>query len=246
MSPVNPDSTKPFAGQIALVTGASSGIGQAIAEALGGYGATVHITGRDPKRLEAVGQGIREAGGEAIEHPADLTDDSQLAWVVSRVLAKSSVLHILVHSAGTCTLDAVVATKTEDLDRNWAINLRAPYLLTRDLLPFVMATAGQVVFINSGAGLNANGMWGAYAVSKHGLKALADSLRQEVRGQKVRVLSVYPGRTASPMQAAVKAREGDSYQPERLIQPSDVSRMVCQALALPRTAQVIDINVRGA
>jgi NAD(P)-dependent dehydrogenase (short-subunit alcohol dehydrogenase family) len=238
--------SKAFAGQIALVTGASSGIGRAIAEDLASRGACVHLTGRDADRLAEVRAAIVTAGGEAFDHPADLTDDDQLSALVSKILAQSSGLNLLVHSAGTCTLDAVVATKTEDLDRNWAVNFRAPFLLTRDLMPFVMAAGGQVVFINSGAGLNAGGMWGAYAASKHALKALADSLRSEVAGQNVRVLSVYPGRTASPMQAAVKAREGQPYEPEKLIQPTDVSRMVAEALALPRTAQVIDINVRGA
>ncbi len=243
---MNADPAQPFEGQTALVTGASSGIGRAIAQDLARHGAAVHLTGRDAGRLSEVAAGIKAAGGEAFQHPVDLTDDSQLASLVSHVLARSSGLNLVVHSAGTCTLDPVVGTKTEDLDRNWAVNFRAPFLLTRDLMPFIMAAGGQVVFINSGAGLNAGGMWGAYAASKHALKALADSLRHEVAGQNVRVLSVYPGRTASPMQEAVKAREGQPYNPERLIQPADVSRMVCQALALPRTAQVIDINVRGA
>lgn len=238
--------SQPFSGLSALVTGASSGIGRAIALELGQLGATVHLVARDVGRLEAVGAAIQEAGGQAQAHPTDLTDAEQVAELAGRICGTTARLDLLIHSAGTCTLGTVAQTNTEDLDANYALNLRAPFLLTRDLLPKVIEAAGQVVFINSGAGLNANAKWGAYAASKHGLKALADSLRQEVQQHKVRVLSVYPGRTASPMQAAVKATEGQPYEPARLIQPSDVSRMVCQALALPRTAQVIEINVRSA
>lgn len=237
--------TRPFEGDRALVTGASSGIGRQIALDLAVRGAKVLLTGRDGARLEAVQREIRGAGGQAEVHPADLTDDPSRKGLVRALRAELDTLELLVHSAGACSLDTVQDTSPEALDLNWAVNLRAPFLLTGALLPLVVAGRGQVVFVNSGAGLNARPEWGAYAASKHGLKALADSLRGEVAGQGVRVLSVYPGRTATPMQEAVKAREGAAYHPEKLIQPSDVARMTVEALALPRTAQVTEINVRG-
>ena len=103
---------------------------------------------------------------------------------------------------------------------------------------------GQVVFINSTAGLNASAGVGLYSATKHALKALADSLRAEVNSDGVRVLSVYPGRTAIPMQAAIIASEGRAYLPEKLLQPDDVAATVVSALMLPRTAEVTDVKIR--
>ena len=103
---------------------------------------------------------------------------------------------------------------------------------------------GQIVFVNSSAGFLASANLSQYAATKHALRAIADSLRQEVNVDGIRVLSIYPGRTASPMQAAVHAMEGKVYDPDRLVQPEDISALVITALSLPRTAEVTDIHVR--
>lgn len=103
---------------------------------------------------------------------------------------------------------------------------------------------GQIVFINSSAGLNARADVGQYAATKHALKAIADSLREEVNADGVRVLSMFLGRTATPMQDAVHKMEGKEYHPECLIQPEDVAAVVVNALSLPRTAEVTDIHIR--
>jgi NADP-dependent 3-hydroxy acid dehydrogenase YdfG len=117
-------------------------------------------------------------------------------------------------------------------------------VLTRLCLPALRASHGQVVFVNSTQGIAAGRGVGAYAASKHALRALADSLRQEVNADGVRVLSVYPGRTATPLQAAVFAAEGRAYAPEALMQPEDVAAMVLAAVTLPRTAEVTEIMMR--
>jgi NADP-dependent 3-hydroxy acid dehydrogenase YdfG len=101
-----------------------------------------------------------------------------------------------------------------------------------------------VVFINSSLGLGAKAQLAHYAASKHGLKALADGLRQEVNGDGIRVLSVFLGRTAGDMQRGVHAREGRVYEEDRLIQPGDVASVVLAALALSRTAEVTDVSIR--
>jgi NADP-dependent 3-hydroxy acid dehydrogenase YdfG len=100
------------------------------------------------------------------------------------------------------------------------------------------------VFINSSAGLNASANVGQYAATKHALKAVADSLRHEVNAEGLRVLSIYPGRTASPLQEAVFKMEEREYRSEMLIQPEDLAAVIINALALPRSAEVTDINVR--
>ena len=151
---------------------------------------------------------------------------------------------MLVHGAGTIALGDLGSAPIEDLDRQYAANVRAPYLLTRALLPSLRATQGEVVFINSSAGLTARAGIAQYAATKHALKAIADSLREEVNPEGVRVLSVYPGRTATPLQARVHAEEGKAYLPERLVQPDDVASVVLNALTLPRSAEVTDVVVR--
>ena len=103
---------------------------------------------------------------------------------------------------------------------------------------------GQIVFINSSAGLRASGNLGQYAATKFALKAIADSLREEVNGEGVRVLSVYPGRTATPMQSAVHKLEGREYHPELLMQSADAAAVVVNALSLPGSAEVTEIFVR--
>jgi NADP-dependent 3-hydroxy acid dehydrogenase YdfG len=101
-----------------------------------------------------------------------------------------------------------------------------------------------VVFINSTAGLVARAGVAQYAATKHALRAMADSLREEVNADGVRVLSVFLGRTATPLQAALHEREGRRYRPERLVQPADVASLVVHALTLPRTAEVTDLTIR--
>ena len=101
-----------------------------------------------------------------------------------------------------------------------------------------------MVFVNSGAGLNAHADWSAYAASKHGLKALADALRAEEHTSGVRVTSVYPGRTASVMQAKVHQQEGKEYDPSAWIDPESVATTILTAIVLPRDAEINDLTVR--
>jgi NADP-dependent 3-hydroxy acid dehydrogenase YdfG len=134
--------------------------------------------------------------------------------------------------------------RLEDFDRQYRVNVRAPYLLTQLLLPRIISSRGQIVFVNSSAGLHARKGVGQYAATKHALRGIADSLREEVNEHGVRVLSVFLGRTASRMQANVYGREGRPYRPELLLQPDDVASVIVHALELPRTAEVTDIHLR--
>jgi NADP-dependent 3-hydroxy acid dehydrogenase YdfG len=138
----------------------------------------------------------------------------------------------------------VETAPVEDLDRLYQVNLRGPYLLTQAVLGLLKAHRGQVVFLNSTVGLEARGQVAQYAASKHSLRALADSLRDEVNGDGIRVLSLYLGRTATPMQAQVFKNENRDYRPELLLQPEDVATVLINALTLPRTAEVTEIRMR--
>ena len=135
-------------------------------------------------------------------------------------------------------------TQIDELDRLYRTNLRAPYLLTQMLLPRLKQSKGQIVFMNSSAGVRGAEKLSQYASSKFALRALADCLRQEVNSDGIRVLSVFPGRTASKMQEGVHLLERRAYDPESLIQPKDIAEIIVNSLELPSTAEVTDIHIR--
>ncbi|MGE3539068.1 MAG: SDR family NAD(P)-dependent oxidoreductase [Candidatus Tectimicrobiota bacterium] len=227
---------------IAVVTGAGSGIGQAMALALAAQGATLCLVGRTPATLQVTAS--RAAQGSMYCYPADLRQDEAVQTLATQLQHDWHTIDILVHSAGVYAMGPLDTTPVATLDQQYQTNVRAPYLLTQALLPLLRPRQGQVVFLNSSVGLTARGTVGAYAASKHALKAIADSLREEVNATGLRVLSVYLGRTASPMQATIHALEGKPYHPEDLLQPYDVAMVTLQALLLPRTAEVTDITIR--
>lgn len=235
-----------FCGQsvIAVVTGASSGIGRAIALGLLKEGVTVCLIGRNSKALQQLGRHDVGSSDRLMIFPADLNEDEDIDSLADELNSKFQGIDILVHSAGVINLGSFADSAAIDFDSMYRINVRAPFLLTQKLLTPLENKNGQVVFINSSAGLNAKAGAAQYAATKHALKAIADSLREEVNSTGIRVLSVYPGRTASPMQEKVFRLEGRTYASERLMQPADVASVVINALKLPRTAEVTDINIR--
>lgn len=230
--------------QVAVVTGASSGIGKAIAIALAAEGARLALVGRREDALAGVRRAVLAAGAAAYSCAADLALDTGIERVAEGVRDHFGGVDVLVHAAAVISLGRLEDANTKDLDRLFAINVRAPYALTRTLLPMLRARQGQIVFINSWLGLNAREGTGQYAATKHALKAFADSLRDEVNSQGLRVLSVFPGRTATPMQETIHAMEGKEYLPRRLQQPEDVAAVVIHALRLPRTTEVTEIRMR--
>jgi len=232
-----------FTDQVAVVTGASSGIGRALALALATEGARLVLVGRRREALADVVRQVRTLGGHARAVEADLGSDD-LPTMARRLERELATADMLIHSAGSIVLGGVGATPVDALDEQYRVNLRAPYVLTQALLSLLAESRGQIVFVNSSAVFNPRASVAAYCATKAALQALADSLRDEVNSLGIRVLSVYPGRTASPMQAAICGAEGREYRPERLLQPEDIAASVVAALALPRTAEVTDIRVR--
>jgi NADP-dependent 3-hydroxy acid dehydrogenase YdfG len=232
-------------GTVAVVTGASGGIGEAISMALAREGARLMLAGRTAERLDRVAERTRDLSPGVETFVADLADDNKIRALVDRTLTAFGGVDILIHSIGLFLAGPMEATSVENLDRQYRINTRVPYFLTQALLPSLISRQGQVVFVNSGSGFHpARAGWVAYAASKHALRAVADGLRDEVHSKGVRVISVFPGRTATPMQEEVQRYEGNEYDPKRFIQPDDIAAAVLNALALPRTAEVTDLHVR--
>lgn len=230
-------------GRTAVVTGASSGIGRSLALALSREGVQVCALGRNSAGLAETAASAQK-GGPIIVFPADITIEDEMRGIL-RHLDDAGSLDILIHSAAVLFQDPMERARVENLDQQYAVNVRAPYRLTQQVLPLLIAARGQIVFINSSVALAVKrAEIGQYAATKHALRAIADSLREEVNPKGVRVLSAYLGRTATPMQEAVCQAEGKTYRPEVLLQPEDVASVIINTLKLPPTAEVTDISIR--
>ncbi|WP_181766722.1 SDR family oxidoreductase [Streptomyces albidus (ex Kaewkla and Franco 2022)] len=222
-----------------LITGAGSGIGATVTGRLLERGDELWLLARDAGRAKELAE--RFPGARTLV--GDLDEPGRLSWALSHQELPAQ-LDSLQHIAGVVELGEVAELTPKVWDVTLAANLVAPAELTRLLLPQLRLARGHVLFVNSGAGLRANPQWAAYAASKHGLKALADALRAEENGNGIRVTSVYPGRTATPMQEKVHRQEGREYDPERWITPDAVATTLLTALDLPRSAEVTDLTVK--
>ena len=229
---------------VVFITGASSGIGAALAAGLAVPGRTVHLQGRDAARLASTADLVAKAGATPVSHLLDLADHAAVDAFAAEHAGEVARLDALVHSAGTVVLGAVATSDIADLDHQYAVNLRAPFVLTNAFLPALEAASGQVLFVNSGAGLRAGPHWSQYAATKFGLKALADSLRAETDGTGVRVTTVFPGRTATPMQQEVHRMEGREYDESAFMGPEHVAESILHALEIARNANVVDLSIR--
>ena len=210
-------------GRTHLVTGAGSGIGLELADRLAGRGDRVVRLTRDV---------------------VDLADAVAVARWATDFVEELGRLDSLLHVAGTVDLGPVAELDLDVWQRHLAVNLTAPAVLTAHLLPALREARGTVVFVNSSAGLTANAQWSAYAASKFGLRALADSLRAEEAGNGVRVTTVFPSRTATPMQEKVHEQEGRTYDASRWLQPATVADSVLHVLDLPAGATIPELVIR--
>jgi len=227
----------------AVVTGATSGIGRAIAVALAKRSAHVLMVGRDVERTKAVRAELEALSPGHLELAGDLTNDASLASLAERATHWSGgKLGLLVLCAGHHEPATVEGTSAASFDAAIATNLRAPFLLTAALLPALRAARGMVVVVNSSVVNGPRPGVAAYAASKAGLRVFADCLRTEVNSDGIKVLSIFPGRTATPMQRDRYEREGLEYHPERLMQPEDVADAVLNAFG--SSVEVTEIHLR--
>jgi NADP-dependent 3-hydroxy acid dehydrogenase YdfG len=231
------------------VTGASSGIGYAIAVRLVAEGATVTAVGRNREHLNrlVVAASIADGSGSGriFSAQVDLTDDDGRKVLVSH-LSNGARIDLLVHSAGVYRRGEHVSAPIDDLDTLYATNVRAPYALTQELLPMLRAGGGDIIVLNSTVGLQASSHVGQYAATHHALRAITDSLRQEVNTDGIRVCTLHLGRTATPRQEQIFRQEGRPYNGELLLQPEDVADVVVSVLTLPARAEVTELHLRPA
>ncbi|HWV38377.1 MAG TPA: SDR family NAD(P)-dependent oxidoreductase [Vulgatibacter sp.] len=233
---------KPFAGRVALVTGASRGIGRACAAALAEAGAAVALCARDVASCEEGARAIREAGGEARAFALDVADPVRVEACVEEVQASLGPVEIAVNNAGIALSAPLHRTSVDDLRRVLEVNLVGPFSVIRAVLPGMLARkSGRIVNVASTAGRAGYRYTTAYTASKHGLVGLTRSLAHEVAPKGITVNAVCPGWTETDMleASARKISEVTGRTPEqavaelaamnpigRLIRPEEVARAV--------------------
>jgi NAD(P)-dependent dehydrogenase (short-subunit alcohol dehydrogenase family) len=238
-----------FSGKRCLVTGATSGIGRATASGLATAGARVFCVGRDEAGFrEMVERMEAESRADLLEFVrADLAVPADRDRLATRIAEEADGrLDCMIHCAGLIEHSRFVDSDSAGLERMLEVNVKAPYALTKALLPLLTEASGDVVFVNSSVIRFPRAHSGQYSMTKHALLGLAESLRAEVNEMGVRVLSVFPGRTATPMTRRLCAEHDLEYRPEALLQPESVATMILASISLPRTAEVTDIHIRPA
>ena len=210
----------------AVVTGGTSGIGREVALKLAELGWRVIAIGRDREALAE----LSRRSERLVPHAADLLTDELEELIPARVDA-------LVHAAGISPSTGVEETTPGQWERVFALNVTAGAALARHALPALRVARGTIVFVNSGAGTAARPRNTPYAASKHALRALANGLRVEEEGHGVRVSTVYPGPTDTPM------FDGDVDR-AALIRPASVAAAVVMAITASDDVQLADIHVR--
>ena len=216
----------------AMITGAAGGLGSAIADALAPTH-TLLLAGRPSDRLDALAARLG-----APTWPLDLADPESLE-AAAEVLTD---LDVLVHNAGVSYPGRVAESSADEWRASFEVNVVGTVALTLALLPALRSARGQVIFINSGAGLSASPGLASYSASKFAQRAFADSLRADE--PTLRVTSVHPGRFDSDMQRDLIAYEERDYVPEQFMKPQTVAAIVAQAVATPPDAHVHEIIVR--
>jgi NAD(P)-dependent dehydrogenase (short-subunit alcohol dehydrogenase family) len=193
-------------GKIALVTGASSGIGAATALRFATEGASVVLAGRSHERLAATGAAIEEAGGTSLAAAVDLTADGAVAELLELAHEGLGPLDVIVHSAGLYRRGPLERSPLADFDLQWRVNTRAPYELTQAALPDLVP-GGSVIFVTSTAGHIGLPERAAYGATKAAAESLMRALAAELAPRGVRVNAVSPGFIASPMNEQLRKDE---------------------------------------
>ncbi|HEU4700572.1 MAG TPA: SDR family NAD(P)-dependent oxidoreductase [Gemmatimonadales bacterium] len=228
--------------QVALVTGATAGIGRATAFALGRAGWAVGVCARSGARVDALLAELRAAGIRAAGRAADVGDPAAVEALVGHVERELGPVDALVNNAGVLYARPLAELTLEEWDESMRTNVRAIFLLTRAVLPGMRARkAGAIVNVASLSGKTGFAGGTAYCASKHAVMGFSRALLPEVRGDGIRVIAVLPGSVDTAMIRRQTAFESD---PARILQPEDVAATILHALTLPPRALVSEVEVR--
>jgi NADP-dependent 3-hydroxy acid dehydrogenase YdfG len=250
-------STTSLVGTVALVTGASSGIGAATAQRLAAEGAAVALVARRRDRLDEVASAINADGGSALVVVADVTQQPAAIGAVDQAVAELGRLDIVVNNAGLMLLGPALQAPIEEWDRMVEVNLNGALYVTHAVLPHLISAAADsqrqvsdLVNISSTAGRIARPGGGVYALTKSGISAFSEALRQEMLSHRVRVSLVEPGTVDTELVSHVRQeiRDAASQQVKSIepMQPEDIADAVAYIVTRDRRVAVNEILVRAA
>ena len=247
--------TRILDGTVALVTGASSGIGEATARALAAHGAAVAIAARRVERLDALAGTIEGDGGRALPIELDATDQEQAIAAVDRTVAELGRLDIVINNAGVMLLGPVVDAPTEEWDRMVAINVNGLLYVAHAALPHLLEAAedgprgvADLVNISSVAGRRATTGSGVYNATKFAVNAFTEALRQEVTQRHVRVSVVEPGAVATELSShnrpEIREAIGRNFGDVERLQAADVADAIGYIVTRAQHVAINELLIR--
>ncbi|MBB4860090.1 NADP-dependent 3-hydroxy acid dehydrogenase YdfG [Novosphingobium chloroacetimidivorans] len=242
--------SKLLEGKVALVTGASSGIGEATALCLAEAGATVAISARRAERLAGLVQQIEALGGKALAIPGDMAVEADARNAVARTVAAFGRIDILVNSAGIMQAGGIENCDTETYRQVMDINLMGTVYTCAEAVPHMLAQGvGDIVTISSLAGRKGGPMTSAYSASKHAVNFMTDGMRQELGGRNIRVATLMPGATETEVAGGIKDPNWRTaiaahVSKDGAVKPRDIGETIVFMMAMPRRANISEITVR--
>jgi NADP-dependent 3-hydroxy acid dehydrogenase YdfG len=226
-------------GKVALITGASRGIGYAIARRLGQMGARVSICGRDRAKLDQAASRLRSEGIDTLAVQADIARGDQISALVQKTLQELGPIDILVNNAGTGVFGPFHEFGEADWNTVLDTNLKSVFLICRAVAPeMIRRQAGQIINISSLAGKNTFANGAIYCASKWGLMGLTGSMAEDLRGYGIRVSAICPGSVATEF----PGRGGKT--PSKILQPEDVAHAVAALVTQSAGSFISEVHIR--
>ena len=234
---------KQLASKVAIVTGASRGIGRAISVALAQEAATVVLAARSIRKLQETADKVTEAGGKAEIVVTELTEEESIKNLVKVTNEKFSRLDILVNNAGITHSAKLEQTTTEDWERCMQVNARAPFILCREALGLLKKSqAGYIINIASVVGVKGYPLQSAYTSSKHALRGMTISLAEELKGSNIRVHLLCPGGVDTELVQKVRP----DIKKDELMQPEEIAELVLYLVTHKGNAVIDELHIRRA
>jgi NADP-dependent 3-hydroxy acid dehydrogenase YdfG len=242
--------SQPLAGKVALVTGASSGIGEATALCLAEAGATVALSARRVERLTELVARIEGVGGQALAIPGDMAVEADARRAVSETVAAFGRIDVLINSAGVMQAGGIVDADTALYRSVMDVNLLGTVYTCAEAVPHMIAQGGgDIVTISSLAGRKGGPMTSAYSASKHAVNSFTDGIRQELGDKNIRVCTLMPGATETEVAGGIKNPNWrDAIQAhvtkDGAVKPGDIGEAIVFILSMPRRTNISEITVR--